>query len=86
MKENFCTKKSMMKPLGLEYKKINISPNFCMLYNGENTNLSNCKTCGYARYKPNIDRERTLVAYKKLKYLPLIGCKCYLCLQRWPDT
>jgi hypothetical protein len=31
LKENFYTAKSMMKPLGLIYQKIDMCPNFCML-------------------------------------------------------
>jgi hypothetical protein len=31
LKENFYAAKSMMKPLGLGYQKIDICPNFCML-------------------------------------------------------
>jgi hypothetical protein len=36
LKENFYAAKSMMKPLGLGYQKIDICPNFCMLYYLEN--------------------------------------------------
>jgi hypothetical protein len=32
LKENFYTAKSMMKPLGLGYQKIDMCSNFCMLY------------------------------------------------------
>jgi len=32
LKENFYAANSMMKPLGLGYQKINMCPNFCMLY------------------------------------------------------
>ena len=32
LKENFYAAKSMMKPLGLGYQKIDMFPNFCMLY------------------------------------------------------
>jgi len=32
MKENFYAAKSMIKPLGLGYQKIDMCPNFCMLY------------------------------------------------------
>jgi hypothetical protein len=31
-KENFYAAKSMMKPLGLGYQKIDMCPNFCMIY------------------------------------------------------
>jgi hypothetical protein len=40
-----------------------------MLYYGEDVNLTEQKTCGHARYKPNMGRGRTLVTYKKLWYV-----------------
>jgi len=39
LKENFYTAKSMMKPLGLGYQKIDMCPNFCMLYYLENAEM-----------------------------------------------
>jgi len=39
LKENFYAAKSMMKPLGLGYQKIDICPNFCMLYYLENVEM-----------------------------------------------
>jgi hypothetical protein len=61
----------MMKPLGLGYQKIDMCPNFCMLYYLENVELTECMTCGHSRYKPRIGRGKTLVAYKKLRYFPI---------------
>jgi hypothetical protein len=71
LKENFYVAKSMMKPLGLGYQKINMCPNFCMLYYLENVELTKCMTCRHSRYKPKTSRGKTLVAYKKLRYFPL---------------
>jgi len=72
LKENFYVAKSMMKPFGLGYQKIDMCPNFCMLYYLENTELTECMTCGhYSCYKPRIGRGKTLVAYKKIKYFPI---------------
>jgi hypothetical protein len=68
LKENFYAAKSMMKPLGLGYQKIDICPNFCMLYYLENVEMTECMTCGHSRYKPRTGRGKTLVAYKKLRY------------------
>jgi hypothetical protein len=70
LKENFYAAKSMMKPLSLEYQKINMCLNFYMLYHLENAELTKCRTCGHSRYKPRTDRGKTLVAHKKLKYFP----------------
>ena len=60
-----------MKPFGLGYQKIDICPNFCMLYYLENAELTECMTCGHSRYKPRTDRGKTPVAYKKLRYFPI---------------
>jgi hypothetical protein len=69
LKENFYAAKSMMKPLGLWYQKIDTRLNFCMLYYSEDVNLTKCKICRHAWYKPSTGREMTFVAYKT-KILP----------------
>jgi hypothetical protein len=61
----------MMKLIDLGYQKINMCPNFCMLYYLENAKLTECKTYRHARYKPRTGRERTLVAYRKLRHFPI---------------
>ena len=71
MKENFYVVKSMMKPLNLGYQKIDMCPNFCMLYYLENAELTECMRCGHSRYKPRTGRGKTLVAYKKLRYFTI---------------
>ena len=70
LKENFYVAKSMMKPLGLGYHKIDICPNFCMIYYLKNVELTECMTCGHSRYKPRTGIGKNLVAYKKLRYFP----------------
>jgi hypothetical protein len=57
LKENFYAAKSMMKPFGLGYQKIDMCPNLCMLYYLENAELAESRT----------SRGKTLVAYKKLR-------------------
>jgi hypothetical protein len=71
LKENFYAAKSMMKPLGLGYQKIDMFPNFCMLYYLENVELTECMTCEHSSYKPRTSRGKTLMAYKKLRYFPI---------------
>jgi len=71
LKENFYAAKSMMKPLVLGYQKIDMCPNFYMLYYLENAEMTECMTCGHSRYKPITGRGKTLVAYKKLRYFPI---------------
>jgi len=63
LKENLYATKSMMKPLGLGYQKINMCSNFCMLYYLENVEMTECMTYGHSRYKPRAGRGKTLVAY-----------------------
>jgi len=45
LKENFYIAKFMMKPFGLGYQKIDMYPNFCMMYYLENVELTECRTC-----------------------------------------
>jgi hypothetical protein len=71
LKDNFYAAKSVMKPLSLGYQKIDMCPNFCMLYYLENAELTECMTCGHSRYKPKTSMGKTLVAYKKLRYFPI---------------
>ena len=91
LKEKFYAAKSMMKPLGLGYQKIDMCPNFYMLYYLKNIELTECITCGHSRYKPRIGIGKTLVAYKKLRYFPITPrLQRYSCHQRplstWHDT
>jgi hypothetical protein len=46
LKENFYAAKSIMKPFGLGYQKINKCTNFCMLYYLENIELTECSNVG----------------------------------------
>jgi len=71
LKENFYATKFRMKPLGLGYEKIDMCPNFCMLYYLENAEMTECMTYGHSRYKPRTGKGKTLVAYKKLRYFPI---------------
>jgi hypothetical protein len=71
LKENFYAAKSMMKPLGLVYQKIDMCHNFCMLYYLENVELTECMTSGHSQFKPRTGTEKTLMAYKKLRYFPI---------------
>jgi len=83
LKEKFYAAKSMMKPLGLGYQKIDMCPNFYMLYYLKNIELTECITCGHSRYKPRIGIGKTLVAYKKLRYFPITPrLQRYSCHQR----
>ena len=68
LKENFYATKSIMKPLGLGYKKIDMCLNFCILCYLENAELTEYRTCGHSRYKPKTNWEMTFIAHRKLRY------------------
>jgi hypothetical protein len=59
----------MIKPLGLGYQKLDICPNFYMLYYSENADFTKYKTCEHSQYKPKTSRGMTLIAHKKTKIL-----------------
>ena len=58
----------MIKCIGLRYKKINMCLNFCMLYYLKNTDLTKCRTCGHAWYKPRTCKGRAFFAHRILRY------------------
>jgi len=91
LKENFYVAKSMMKPLGLGYQKIDMCPNFCMLYYFENAELTECMTCVHSCYKPRIGRERLSWHIKNLDTSQShLDCRGYSChqglLSTWHDV
>jgi len=67
LKENLYAAKSIMKPLGLGYQKIDACPNFCMIYYLENAELTECMTYGHSGYKPRTGMGKNLMAYEKLR-------------------
>jgi hypothetical protein len=71
LKKNFYTVKSMIKPFGLGYQKIDMRLNFCMLYYDENINLTECKTYGHTWYKSNTSKGMTFITYKKPRYFSI---------------
>jgi hypothetical protein len=53
-------------------KKLICGQTFSCFYYGEDANLTECKPCRHAQYKPNTGRGKTLVAYKNLRYFLFI--------------
>jgi hypothetical protein len=51
-KRTFMLLNSWWNPFNLGYKKIDMCPDFCMLYYIENIDLIECRTCVHAWYKP----------------------------------
>jgi hypothetical protein len=82
LKENFYAAKSMMKPLSLGYQKIDICPNFCMLYYLKNAEMTECMTRGHSRYKPRMVEGRLSWHIKNLDTSQShLDCKGYSCHQ-----
>ncbi|XP_060200861.1 uncharacterized protein LOC132629147 [Lycium barbarum] len=92
--------KSMVKDLGLDYKKIDVCPNDCMLFRNEHKGDENCHVCGASRYieYPEVDSELQSskrsyhVAAKTLRHFPLIPRlkRLFMCSKtadklRWHD-
>ncbi|XP_057429566.1 uncharacterized protein LOC130722756 [Lotus japonicus] len=77
---SFNKAKSMIKDLGLDYKKIDACPNDCMLYWKEHANDNFCCVCGDSRWKEvsqaDCGSEQTKDDYKVpakiLRHFPLI--------------
>ena len=91
LKENFYAAKSMMKSLGLGYQKIDMCPNFCMLYYLENVELTECITCVHSVTNPELARERLSWHIKNLNTSQShLDCRGYSChqelLSTWHDT
>jgi hypothetical protein len=63
LKKNFYVTKSMMKPLNLGYQKINMCPNFYMLYYLKNIDLTEYRICEHSHYKLKTRKEMTLVVH-----------------------
>ncbi|XP_029145781.2 uncharacterized protein [Arachis hypogaea] len=73
-----------IRKLGIEYAKIDACPNDCMLYRGDDANLTRCKKCGCSRWKQKtkkgfilrlnipVKRNGKLITAKTLRYFPLI--------------
>jgi len=71
--DNYYQTKKLVRSLGLPVEKIDCCESGCMLYWGDDENLTSCKFCGNQRYKRRVgSRKRKLVPYKKMYYFPLI--------------
>ena len=68
--------KKLLSSLDMEYEKINVSQNNCMLFWKEHKNETKCLICGKPRFVEVLnedgDKVTTGVAHKQLRYMPLI--------------
>ncbi|WVZ00540.1 hypothetical protein V8G54_026609 [Vigna mungo] len=70
--------KKILCPMGMEYKRIHVCPNDCILYRKEFEFLTKCPKCGLSRYKSknnsedNGQIEKNGSAWKVVWYLPIV--------------
>ena len=74
MPDNFYNTKKLVKGLGLPVEKIDSCYNGCMIFWGEDSNLTCCKFCVHAWFKPG--RQGSVgqvkhVPFKQMYYFPL---------------
>jgi hypothetical protein len=67
--------KTIIKGLGMDYEKIDVCKNNCMLFMKEHAEEKKCLKCGQFRFvevvNDEVDKVMTDVAHKQLRYLPL---------------
>jgi hypothetical protein len=67
--------KTIIKGLGMDYEKIDVCKNNCMLFMKEHAGETKCLKCGQSRFVEVVndegDKVMTNVAHKQLHYLPL---------------
>ncbi|XP_074352570.1 uncharacterized protein LOC141691710 [Apium graveolens] len=96
---SFNAAKSVIRDLGLDYEKIHVCPNSCMLYWGKNKEKNECETCGVSRWvvhkkdgivENNDPPKIHKVAANVMRYFPLRSrlqrmflCKDFSRLMRW---
>ena len=66
--------KKTLNALGIEYEKIHVCPDDCILYRNELKDASSCPTCGTSRWKSNNTRTKKKkgVPTKVMWYFPPI--------------
>jgi hypothetical protein len=69
---DFYQAKKLVRGVSMEYKKIDVCPNNCMLYyKGEELLKDKCDICGEPRYKTPPTKKGKPIARKVLRYLPI---------------
>jgi hypothetical protein len=78
---NLAQVRKVIRELGLDYKKIHVCVNDCVLFCNEHAEAQECPVCHASRWKssPTVDKDdsssrktKKLVAQKVLWYFPLI--------------
>ncbi|XP_019178174.1 PREDICTED: uncharacterized protein LOC109173401 [Ipomoea nil] len=63
--------KRSLVALGMDYEKIHVCPNDCILYWKENANCTNCPTCGTSRWKIGKNSKISIGVPAKRKFMML---------------
>ena len=71
MTDSFYETKKLVKRIGLPVYKIHTCLNGCMIYWGDDSELTQCKFCDHDRDRPQSINRQNLVLYKKMYYFPL---------------
>ena len=74
MTDNFYNTKKLVQALGLLVEKIHYCNNGCMIYWGEDSELTSCKFYKHSRYKRwrgGSSKNKINVPYKKMYYFSL---------------
>ena len=75
MPTDFANIKKLVKGLGLPVEVIECCHNNCMIYWGQDVELTECKVSSHPRWKPHTKKSkvkrRVNVPYKKMFYFPL---------------
>ncbi|KAL9241046.1 hypothetical protein vseg_015204 [Gypsophila vaccaria] len=71
MTSNFYKTKKLLKGLQLSHKKIDVSPDMCMLFWNDDEHLNMYRKCGIERYKPNRNVAVRHAVKWALTYFPL---------------
>ena len=73
MVDNFYRTKKLVQGLGLPVEKIDCCKNSCVIYWGEDADLTSCKFCNHPRFKNKRDsgKPNKYVPHKMMYYFPL---------------
>lgn len=63
--DTFRKTKRMIRDLGLDYKKIDVSPNDCMIYWKYRENDTSCHVCGALRWNEDVKGDDKVEKYHK---------------------
>ncbi|XP_020249305.1 uncharacterized protein LOC109826696 [Asparagus officinalis] len=69
--DNWYEAQKIMSNLGLKCEMIHACPNDCIIYWKENSDNTECPTCGEARYKKKVHGQKKDIPIKLVRYFPI---------------